>query len=178
MRRIRVCSDPFRDEKGFIRNLLLSLHLQRMRITRMNNSSSAGLTNEIYIPFVESLYTNRSVVIFGLIAQAIFAVAIAESTGDSTFYVFAGLFIASGIGRLVDSLMFDRAKTGQLTAAKSRHWETRYSIGVNVVGLQIGSLCYLSILSGDNFAEFASMTLVMATMVTLVGTNFASRRTV
>jgi diguanylate cyclase (GGDEF)-like protein len=144
----------------------------------MNNSSSAGLTNEIYIPFVESLYANRSVVVFGLIAQAIFAIAIAESTGDNTFYVFAALFVASGIGRLVDSLLFDRAKNGQLTAAKSRYWETRYSIGVNVVGLQLGTLCYLSILSGDNFAEFASMTLVMATMVTIVGKNFASRRIV
>lgn len=144
----------------------------------MNKSSSAGLTNEIYIPFVESLYANRNVVIFGFVAQAIFGIAIAESTGDSTFLIFAALFVVSGIGRLVDSYLFDRARTGTLSASRSRYWETRYSVGVNIVGLQLGALCYLSILSGDNFAEFASMTLVMATMVTIVGKNFASKRIV
>jgi diguanylate cyclase (GGDEF)-like protein len=144
----------------------------------MHNSSSAGLTNEIYIPFVESLYANRSVVVFGFIAQAIFGIAIAESTGDDIFYVFSALFLVSGICRLIDSYLFERAKSERQSARMSRHWEMRYSVGTNIVGLQLGTLCYLSILSGDSFAEFASMTLVMATMVTIVGKNFASKRIV
>jgi diguanylate cyclase (GGDEF)-like protein len=144
----------------------------------MKNSSSAGLTSEIYIPFVESLYANRAVVIFGFIAHAIFAVAIAESTGDSIFFIFSALFLVTGICRLIDSHLFDRAKIVPLTARVSRHWEMRYTVGVNILGLELGALCYLSILSGDSFAEFASMTLIMATMVTIVGKNFASKRIV
>lgn len=144
----------------------------------MKNNSRAELTNEIYIPFVESLYANRSVVVFGFLAQAIFAVAIAESTGQDIFLLFSALFLVTGLFRLADSYLFDKANNENRSARASRRWELRYTIGVNILGLQLGTVTYLSILSGDSFAEFASMTLVMATMVTIVGKNFASQRIV
>lgn len=144
----------------------------------MKNKNNAGLPDEIYVPFVESLYSNRGVVLFGFIAQSLFAVAISESTGNPVFLIFAALFVATGALRLVDAWLFDRAAIGKNAVQKSRQWEVRYTIGASVVGLLMGSMTYLSILSGDNFAEFASLSLTMASMVTIVGKNFASDRIV
>lgn len=144
----------------------------------MKNKNNAGLPDEIYVPFVESLYSNRSVVVFGLIAQALFAIAISESTGDQVFLIFSALFILTGLCRLADSWMFDRAAIGKNAVHQSRKWELRYTAGAGLVGLLMGSMTYLSILSGDSFAEFASLSLTMATMVTIVGKNFASDRIV
>lgn len=144
----------------------------------MNKSSSAELTNEIYIPFVESLYANRSVVVFGFLAQAVFSICIAESTGNNLFYGFAGLAVVIGLCRVVDSYLFDRAKPDRASARISRHWEMRYMIGGGAAALLIGSLNYMSIREHDSFAEVAAMTLTMATMVTIVGKNFASQRIV
>ncbi len=144
----------------------------------MKNKNNAGLPDEVYVPFVESLYSNRGVVVFGFLAQALVAYAIWESTGDPVFQIFTGLFLLTGILRVADSWLFDLAMIGKNAVHLSRKWEYRYSIGVNLLAVQIGALTYMSILSRDSFAEFASMTLTMATMVTIVGKNFASGRIV
>ncbi len=144
----------------------------------MKNKNNAGLPDEIYVPFVESLYSNRGVVVFGFLAQALIAFAIAESTGERVFQIFSVLFLITGILRVIDSLLFDWARIGKNAIHLSRKWEYRYSLGVNLLAIQIGVLTYTAILSRDSFAEFAAMTLTMATMVTIVGKNFASARIV
>ncbi len=144
----------------------------------MKNKNNAGLPDEIYVPFVESLYSNRGVVVFGFLAQALIAFAIGESTGDPLFRIFAVSFLITGTCRVLDSMSFDMAKIGKNAVHLSRRWEYRYTIGVNILALQIGALTCVAILSRDAFAEFAAMTLTMATMVTIVGKNFASQRIV
>ena len=144
----------------------------------MKNKNNAGLPDEVYVPFVESLYSNRGVLVFGFLAQALVAYAIWESTGNLVFQIFVVLFLMTGLFRVVDSWLFDRAMIGKNAVHLSRKWEYRYLVGVLLLAIQIGALTYTSILSRDNFAEFASMTLTMATMVTVVGKNFALSRIV
>jgi diguanylate cyclase (GGDEF)-like protein len=144
----------------------------------MKRSIEQELQSELYLPFVESLYSNRGVLMFGAIAQVLIAYAIHESTGDPVFLYFAILFPIVAIARLYNASRFDRVLRLGKPGDKARDWETRYSIGVNIAGCLIGSMTYLAIKSGDSFAEFSSMSLTMATMVTIVGKNFASARIV
>jgi diguanylate cyclase (GGDEF)-like protein len=144
----------------------------------MNNKNSSGLPNEIYIPFVESLYANRGVVVFGVVTQTTIAIAIRETTGQSVFLWFAAAFLLVGLWRVADLFLFDRARKRRDFVLHPRYWEVRYTIGASVIGALMGLLTYFSIRSGSSIAEFSSMTLTMAAMVTIVGKNFASRKIV
>ena len=141
-------------------------------------NSSAGPTNEIYIPFVESLYANRGVVYFGIVAQTATSLAIYESTKSPIFLWFAAAFVALGALRSLDLYLFDFGRRRAGFELRPEYWEVRYTIGATMLAGLVGSLTYASILTGNPFAEFSSMALTMAAMVTVVGKNFASARMV
>jgi diguanylate cyclase (GGDEF)-like protein len=144
----------------------------------MKKNIEHALEEELYLPFVDSLYSNLNVVAFGAIVQAIVAYAIYESTGDSKFINFIILFLMGGLARLWLAKHYHTAKKNQNTVSFCRLWENYYSIGIYSIGFLIGLQAYLSIKSDDNFAEVSSLALAMATMVTIVGKNFASSRIV
>lgn len=144
----------------------------------MKKNIEQQLQDEVYLPFVDSLYANRSVVVFGAIAQSLISFANYESTGNVAFIYFMVLFAITACARLTCALFYDNAKRIAIDLHFGRRWENRYLIGASGLGCLIGVMVYLSIMSGDRFAEFASMTLAMATMVTIVGKNFASARIV
>ncbi len=144
----------------------------------MKNKNNSGLPSEIYIPFVESLYANRGVVVFGVLAQTTIAVAISESTKNTIFVWFAFAFAFVGFVRLFDLALFQHARSKDTHVFHPVLWERRYSLGASAIGALIGAMTYFAIRSQDSFAEFASMTLTMAAMVTIVGKNFASKRIV
>ncbi len=144
----------------------------------MKKNIEQGIQDELYLPFVDSLYSNRAVVAYGAAVQALMAYAIFASTGDLSFVVMAGLFLAVGAGRLLMAKFYDQAKAQGKVAKNGHKWEHFYSIGINSGGLLIGIQALLAINSDDNFAEVTSMAMAMATMVTIVGKNFASARIV
>ena len=143
-----------------------------------NKKNAEHLPDELYISFVESLYANHGVLIFGFIAQAIIALVIAQSTGNNIFQWLALLFVVAGLARLFVSRLFQEQKGRKINAAIARKWEMNYLAGAAVVAGLIGLQSFLAIPSNDGFAGIASITLAMATMVSIVGKNFASRRLV
>ncbi len=144
----------------------------------MKRNIEQGIQDELYLPFVDSLYANRKVVAFGAVVQAVMAYAIYKSTNDFTFVYLGIMFLVAGICRLILASFYDRAKNRNKLAKSASDWEGYYSIGINVGGFLIGLQTFLAIKSGDNFAEVSSMAMAMATMVTIVGKNFASARIV
>ncbi len=143
----------------------------------MNNNNS-GLPNEIYIPFVESLYANRGVMYFGIIAQCIIAYTIGVEAGMPVFLWFSAAFLLVGVARAIDYQYYDTCAKSDLQSFNGRKWENRYIVGATAVCLQVGIMSGASIYYNDPFAQFASMALAMCTMVTVVGKNFASSRLV
>lgn len=144
----------------------------------MKRNIEQGLQDELYLPFVDSLYSNRGVVAFGASVQALVAYAIYESTADFTFLYLGVLFLVVGAGRLLLARQYDRAKELDRVKSNAKKWEHYYSFGMNVACFLIGFQTFLAIRSEDTFAEVSSMAMAMATMVTIVGKNFASARIV
>ncbi|MGL4489284.1 MAG: putative bifunctional diguanylate cyclase/phosphodiesterase [Rhizobiaceae bacterium] len=144
----------------------------------MKKNLEQSLQDELYLPFVDSLYSNRGVVAFGALVQALVAYAIYESIRDVTFIYLGGLFLFVGSCRLMVARLYDRAKEQDLVRKTGRKWEHIYAFGAAIVGSLIGIQTTLAIISGDTFAEVSSMAMTMATMVTVVGKNFASARIV
>jgi diguanylate cyclase (GGDEF)-like protein len=145
---------------------------------KMKRNIEQGIQDELYLPFVDSLYANRGVVVFGAVVQAFVAYAIYNSTNDFSFIYLAIMFLIVGGCRLVLAKFYDMANGTNKPAISASKWELYYSIGINVGGFLIGLQTFLAIRSGDAFAEVSSMAMAMATMVTIVGKNFASARIV
>lgn len=134
---------------------------------------------DVRLSFVRALYGNRATLWFGLAAHMLACMVIYFKTGDSAFLVFAGLFaLISGI-RMLDMHLFDKADFRALTHEKINHWEIHYLIGACAVCLVLGLLCFYSTyVIRDHFAELASLSILLASVVSIVGRNYASRNAV
>ena len=128
---------------------------------------------------MRSLYGNRTTLWFGLLAHVVACVVIYVKTVDWHFIGFAGLFAVVALGRLYDMRQFDRARLGHLTSADLDRWELRYLLGASLVCATLGMLCFFSIfVLRDPFAELASLTILLASVVSIVGRNYASAKAV
>ena len=89
----------------------------------MKNKNNSGLPSEIYIPFVESLYANRGVMYFGVVAQCVIAYAIGVESKTPVFVWFSWIFLFIGIARAVDYKFFDALAKEDLAQGLGRKWE-------------------------------------------------------
>ncbi|KAB2697926.1 putative bifunctional diguanylate cyclase/phosphodiesterase [Brucella haematophila] len=145
----------------------------------MWRSRKPDIPADVRLSFMRSLYGNRTTLWFGLLAHVVACVVIYVKTVDWHFIGFAGLFAVVALGRLYDMRQFDRARLGHLTSADLDRWELRYLIGASLVCATLGMLCFFSIfVLRDPFAELASLTILLASVVSIVGRNYASAKAV
>ncbi|OYR21753.1 putative bifunctional diguanylate cyclase/phosphodiesterase [Brucella thiophenivorans] len=134
---------------------------------------------DVRLSFLRSLYGNRTTLWFGLLAHVVACVVIYVKTADWRFLGFAGLFTIVAFGRIYDMHKFDQAKLGNLSHADLDKWEARYLVGASLVCLTLGMLCFFSsYVLRDSFAELASLTILLASVVSIVGRNYASAKAV
>ncbi len=136
---------------------------------------SAELPADVQIPFIQSLYDKRGVIVFGMVTQIVFSCAVAYDTGVGLFYWFAVAFAAVYGARLFEMHRFDKIASNLTSLAYAKVWESRYLAGGVVVSLLTGMFCFFAIGTGDEFAIVVSVTLAFGAMVSVVGRNFASR---
>jgi diguanylate cyclase (GGDEF)-like protein len=141
-------------------------------------SASHDLPVDVQIPFIQSLYDKRGVIVFGMITQVVFSCAVAFETGHTLFYWFAAAFFCVYSGRLADALNYDAASARPGFLENYKVWELRYTIGGGLVSALTGLFCFVAIGTNNQFAQIISVTLAFGAMVSVVGRNFASRRLV
>jgi diguanylate cyclase (GGDEF)-like protein len=140
--------------------------------------ASHDLPVDVQVPFIQSLYDKRGVIVFGMITQIVFSCAVAWETGNGIFYFFAVGFAVVASLRLGDMLLYDHAVQTQNFIKNIRTWELRYTIGGTIVCTMTGLFYFAAILTKNNFAEQVGLTLAIGSMVSVVGRNFASKRLV
>jgi diguanylate cyclase (GGDEF)-like protein len=145
---------------------------------KINKNSQPELPSDVRIPFIQSLYDKRGVIVFGMITQMVFACTVAYETGQFFFYWLAAAFGAVGGLRLADMLLYDRAARLPGFFSQIRRWETRYTVGGTLVCVLTGSFYLAAVVIEDNFAEQLGLALAIGSMVSVVGRNFASKRLV
>nr|WP_312472231.1 EAL domain-containing protein [Brucella sp.] len=134
---------------------------------------------DVRLSFLRALYGNRTTLWFGLLAHVVACVVIYVKTADWRFLGFAGFFTVVAFGRLYDMHKFDEAKLGTLSHADLDKWEARYLVGASLVCATLGMLCFFSsYVLRDSFAELASLTILLASVVSIVGRNYASAKAV
>jgi diguanylate cyclase (GGDEF)-like protein len=141
-------------------------------------SGAHELPADVRIPFIQSLYDKRGVIVFGMITQVVFSCAAAYETGQSIFYLFALVFAAVACLRLGDMILYDRAVVSGTFFKNIETWELRYTVGGTIACTLTGLFYFAAIASESAFAEQVGLTLAIGTMVSVVGRNFASKRLV
>ncbi|MFK0684244.1 EAL domain-containing protein [Ochrobactrum sp. BD67] len=145
----------------------------------MWQSRKPEIPADVRLSFLRALYGNRTTLWFGLLAHVVACVVIYVKTEDWRYLVFAGVFAIIAVGRIFDMHKFDQAKQQPLSHADLDRWETRYLVGASAVCLTLGMLCFFSsFVLRDSFAELASLTVLLASVVSIVGRNYASAKAV
>lgn len=146
---------------------------------RMWQSRKPEIPADVRRSFLRALYGNRTTLWFGLLAHVVACVVIYVKTDDWRYLMFAGVFAIVAVGRIFDMHKFDQARQQPLSHADLDRWETRYLIGASAVCLTLGMLCFFSsFVLRDSFAELASLTVLLASVVSIVGRNYASAKAV
>ncbi|MDX3927696.1 MAG: EAL domain-containing protein [Shinella sp.] len=145
----------------------------------MKDRGQSTLPTDVYLSFVSSLYGNRQTLFIGMISHVVTCLFVYARTGHLFYLCVAiALFLIWGL-RAYGMIRFDRADHADLDMDGVRYWENWYNVGAVTVTFILGAACCYSLLvSRDPFAVIACISVTLGTMVSVVGRNYGSRRTV
>ncbi len=145
----------------------------------MKDKGQNTLPADVYLSFVSSLYGNRQTLFVGMISHVITFSFVYAKTADPFFLACSALVVLVWSLRAQGMRRFDRVEKAALDMDGIRFWENWYNTGAVGTTLVLGSACGYSLLvSRDSFAELACISVTLATMVSVVGRNYGSRRAV
>jgi diguanylate cyclase (GGDEF)-like protein len=142
----------------------------------MPTAENTSFADEVRLSFVASLYQQRGTLFAGMIAHVVTAMAVYLRI-DDPFYLYAalGLFVV-WLGRNIDMMAFDRLQKTELKLADTLHWEKRYVTGSFITCSILGTMCgHALVVAQDPFAELVTVSVTLASMISVVGRNFGSR---
>jgi len=142
----------------------------------MPTAENTSFADEVRLSFVASLYQQRGTLFAGMIAHVVTAMAVYLRI-DDPFYLYAalGLFVV-WLGRNIDMMVFDRLQKTDLKLADTLHWEKRYVTGSFITCSILGTMCgHALVVAQDPFAELVTVSVTLASMISVVGRNFGSR---
>ncbi len=137
------------------------------------------LPPEIYIPLVDSLYTEIRTLFVGSVAISLAVLLSAWKTQDA---IIAGLWVllmVIAVARAFDMAKYLRIKSSITTAEQAARWEWRYVIGAAAFMGLLGIWCMIVFArTQDTFAQTISISGTIAYMIGISGRNFGSKRLV
>ncbi len=145
----------------------------------MKDKGQDTLPADVYLSFVSSLYGNRQTLFVGMISHVITLAFVFAKTADPFFLAWSALIVLIWGTRAIGMRYFDRVDKSALDMDGIRYWENWYNLGAVGTTLALGTACGYSLLvSRDAFAEIATIAVTFGTMVSVVGRNYGSPRTV
>jgi diguanylate cyclase (GGDEF)-like protein len=130
-----------------------------------------------YVSMIRSLYTDRRSQALGAYGSAV-AVALTWLESRSVVLLLIAIaFVAVGIARNIDMIMFEREEHDETDVVSAARWEKRAMIGSGAIALLYGVWTMYSFLVVNTFfAELASLGVSMAVLVGVTARNFAVER--
>ena len=142
----------------------------------MQAADNTAFADDVRLSFVASLYQQRGTLFAGMVAHVVTAMAVYLRI-DDPFYLYAALalFIV-WIVRNLDMMAFDRLPKADFKLADTLHWEKRYVVGSFVTCSILGTICgHALVVAQDPFAELVTVSVTLASMISVVGRNFGSK---
>lgn len=138
-----------------------------------------ALPIDVYRSFVGSLYEFRQVLLIGMLAHVATYVLVFSKTRDDVYlWAASGIIVVWGV-RALGMRYFDRRSLIDQNYRELRLWEHVYNLGGMCATMILGVMSGYAILSSDDsFAQLACISVTLASMVSVVGRNYASRQAV
>jgi diguanylate cyclase (GGDEF)-like protein len=128
---------------------------------------------------VSSLYEHRKTLVIGMLSHVVTFLLVYFKTSDPLYLICSGAIFVLWALRNLDMARFDRQDFSNADRAMVRKWENRYIVGGVSVTLTCGIACgYAIAVSQDSFSELATISVTLASMISLVGRNYGSERAV
>lgn len=142
----------------------------------MKAANSTAFADDVRLSFVTSLYQQRGTLFAGMIAHVVTAMAVYVRINDP-FYLYAALSLfVVWVIRNIDMMAFDRLPKAEFKLADTLHWEKRYVIGSFITCSILGTMCgHALVVAQDPFAELVTVSVTLASMISVVGRNFGSK---
>jgi len=142
----------------------------------MPSADDTSFADEVRLSFVASLYQQRGTLFAGMIAHVVTTMAVYLRI-DDTFYLYAALALfVVWLVRNLDMMAFDRLPKANLKLADTLHWEKRYVTGSFITCSILATICgHALVVAQDPFAELVTVSVTLASMISVVGRNFGSR---
>jgi hypothetical protein len=142
----------------------------------MQPADNTSFADEVRLSFVASLYQKRGTLAAGMVAHVVTTMAVYMRINDP-FYLYAALALFGiWVIRTADMLAFDRMDKSTFKLADTLRWERRYVAGSLVAAFLLGTVCgHALVVAQDPFAELVTISVTLATMISVVGRNFGSR---
>ena len=142
----------------------------------MQSADDTSFADDVRLSFVASLYQKRGTLAAGMVAHVVTTIAVYLRI-DDPFYLYAAFALfAIWVFRTLDMLAFDRLDKSTFKLANTLYWEKRYVAGSLVAAFLLGTVCgHALVVAQDPFAELVTVSVTLATMISVVGRNFGSR---
>ncbi|MEI2301380.1 putative bifunctional diguanylate cyclase/phosphodiesterase [Ensifer sp. MJa1] len=145
----------------------------------MMRLGQSALPTDVYLSSVSSLYEHRNTLVIGMLSHVVTFLLVYFKTTDPLYLTCSGVIFVLWALRNLDMARFDRQDFSNADRAMVRKWENRYIVGGVSVTLTCGIACgYAIAVSQDSFSELATISVTLASMISLVGRNYGSERAV
>ena len=136
------------------------------------------LPDDVYVPFVETLFRDSFTLAIGILAQAALITLVWAKTGNTAYFAVILCLLAVGLVRVLDMRRF--ASLPPLTSREeARRRENFYILFGALHGTVLGMFSLIAITAGqDSFSETAAVCIVLATALGIAGRNYGSPRMV
>lgn len=141
-------------------------------------SRKTELSDDVYIPFVETLFRDRFTLAIGLSAQSALIALVWSKTGNAAYLAVLLCLLMVGLVRVLDMRKF-ASMPPLATRAEARKRENVYIALGAMHGAVLGSFSLIAITAAaDSFSETAAVCIVLATALGIAGRNYGSPRMV
>jgi diguanylate cyclase (GGDEF)-like protein len=143
-------------------------------------AKTRDLPVEIYAPLVDSLYSERLVLLIGSVAVSLAVLTTAFKIASTEIYLLWGGMIALGAFRFLDIGRYNRRRrAGPVTIKEVKGWEMRYVAGAAFFAAMLGVWCVVAYsLTDDPYVRMVCIAATIAYLIGVSGRNFGSARVV
>lgn len=145
----------------------------------MKARAANTVPTDVYLSFVSSLFGNRQTLFTGMVVHIVTYLVVFAKSSEVFYLYLTAVFAVICVFRIYWFVRFDQVDKSALTREQISEWETIYLYGgvstTSILGIGSGYAIYVL---QDPFSELVCIAVTMASMVSVVGRNFGSRKAV
>ena len=136
------------------------------------------LPDDVYIPFVETLFRDGFTLAIGILAQTALIALVWVKTDNSALFLAIVIACAAGVIRVLHMRKF-ASLPPLATREEARKHEDHYIIYGAMHGMTLGTFSLVAIYTAqDSFRQIAAVCISLATATGIAGRNYGSPRMV